>query len=59
MNGVMCHNLIFVEFKYLFLFIHELKMSKMSNFRSTENAIFWKYIKIKKMSINKKYIKIV
>jgi hypothetical protein len=37
MNGVMCHNLIFVEFKYVFLFIHEVKMSKLSYFGSTKS----------------------
>jgi hypothetical protein len=65
----MRHNLIFVEFKYFFIFIHEMKMSKLTNFGSTKSPLTFfkkkkksinlKYIKIKNMSINKKYIKIV
>jgi hypothetical protein len=37
MNDVMFHNLIFVEFKYLFLFVDEVKMSKLSYFGSTKS----------------------
>jgi hypothetical protein len=36
-EGCNCHNLISVGFKHLLLFIHEVKMLKLSYFESTKS----------------------
>jgi hypothetical protein len=47
------------KFKYLILFIHEVKMSKLSYFQSTNSQFSENILRKKKMSIKQKNIKIV